>query len=143
MSKTARFQTIQFRVTTLFSTIWPIKNILSGATTPDQSRPRSDGNSGILQIPHCSHISGASALDFFVSYNWTLVCGEVLPLCREAGCVFCSPADWATLKREKKVRCGFISFFNVISTFITYLIPKPSLVVVLFNAIATFGGGTI
>ena len=33
--KTVIFQTIQFSISTQFSSIWPIDRILSGATTPD------------------------------------------------------------------------------------------------------------
>ena len=47
MWKTFLFQTIQFSQSTLFSSIWPIDRILSGATTQGQSRPGSDGNEGI------------------------------------------------------------------------------------------------
>ena len=39
MSKTAPFQTIQFCISTQFSSIWPIDS----ATTPEQSGPGSDG----------------------------------------------------------------------------------------------------
>ena len=33
------------------SSIWYIDRILSGATTPGQSGPGSDGNEGVLHIP--------------------------------------------------------------------------------------------
>ena len=49
--KTFLFQTIQFSISTQFSSIWPIDRTLSGATTPGQSRPGSDGNEGVLYIP--------------------------------------------------------------------------------------------
>ena len=42
---------MQFSVCTQFSSIWIIDNTLSGATTPDQSGPESDGNKGVLIIP--------------------------------------------------------------------------------------------
>ena len=35
----------------LFSSIWLIDKTLSGATTPGQSGPRSDGNEEVLRIP--------------------------------------------------------------------------------------------
>ena len=50
------------------SSIWPIERILSGATTPSQSGPGSDGNEGVLQIPLSSSITGASTSDCLVSY---------------------------------------------------------------------------
>ena len=50
MSKAVLFQTIQFSISTQFSSIWLIDWTLSGATTPGQSGPGSDGNEGVLQI---------------------------------------------------------------------------------------------
>ena len=49
--KTVLFQTVQFSITTQFSSIWPIDRTLSGASTPGQSEPGSDGNERILRIP--------------------------------------------------------------------------------------------
>ena len=34
-----------------FNYIWPIERTFSGATTPDQSGPGSDGNKVVLHIP--------------------------------------------------------------------------------------------
>ena len=45
------FQVIQIRISTFLSFIWPIDRTLSGATTPGQSGPGSDGNEGVLRIP--------------------------------------------------------------------------------------------
>ena len=58
MSKTVLFQTIQFSISTQFSSIWPIDRTLSGATTPGQSGHGSDGNEGIRDIPQSSSITG-------------------------------------------------------------------------------------
>ena len=41
---------------------------LSGATTPSQSGPGSDGNEGVLHISQSSSITGTSLLDCLVSY---------------------------------------------------------------------------
>ena len=49
--KTFLFQTIQFSLSTHFSSIWSINKTLSGATIPGQSRPRSNSNKGVLHIP--------------------------------------------------------------------------------------------
>ena len=49
MSKTVLFQTIQFSVSTQFSSIFG--STLSGTTTPGKSGPGSDGNEGVLRIP--------------------------------------------------------------------------------------------
>ena len=48
--KTFLFQTIQFGISTQFSSTWPLDRTLSGATTPDQSGPGSNGNEGVLCI---------------------------------------------------------------------------------------------
>ena len=48
---TVLFQTIQFSISTLFSSIWTKDRILSGAATPSQSGPGSDGNSGLSVFP--------------------------------------------------------------------------------------------
>ena len=41
---------------------------LSGATTPGQSGPESDGNEGVHCIPQSLSITGASPSDCLVSY---------------------------------------------------------------------------
>ena len=51
-----------------FIFIQPIDRPLSGATTPSQSGPGSDGNEGVLSITQSSSITGTSASDCFVSY---------------------------------------------------------------------------
>ena len=49
--KTVLFQTIQFNISTQFSSIWQIDRTLSGSSSPGQSEPGSDGNEGLLRIP--------------------------------------------------------------------------------------------
>ena len=61
--KSILFQIIQFSISTQFSSIWPTDWTLSGATTPGQSEPRSDGNEGVLRIPKSSSITGTSPSD--------------------------------------------------------------------------------
>ena len=63
MSKIVLFQTIQFSIRTQFSSIWPTDRSLSGATTPGQSEPGSDGNEGVLRTPQSSSIIGTSPSD--------------------------------------------------------------------------------
>ena len=84
--KTVLFQTIQFSRSTQFSTIWSIDWILSGATTPGQSGPGSDGNEGVLLISQSSSITGTSPSDCFVSYS-----GYSFPFCSGAAGVYYSP----------------------------------------------------
>ena len=52
---------------------------LSGATTPDQSGPRSDGNKEVLCIPQSSSITGTSPSDCLVSYPGHLLGGWSYP----------------------------------------------------------------
>ena len=68
MSNTVQFQTIQFSMSTQFSSIWPIDRGLLGATTPGQSGHWSDGNEGVLRILQRSSISGNLPSDCLVSY---------------------------------------------------------------------------
>ena len=97
MSKTVRFQTIRFSISTQFkckhglivknifissysiqtnssnsnnsvSSIQPIDRALSGATIPGQSRSGSKGNEGLLRIPQSFSITGTSPSDCLLSY---------------------------------------------------------------------------
>ena len=77
--KTVLFQAIQFSTSSEFSSIWTIDRTLSGATTPGQSRTRSDGNDGVHHILQSSCITRTSPSDCLVSYTRTLI-GGVLPL---------------------------------------------------------------
>ena len=62
--------------------------VLSGATTPGQSRPESDGNDRVLRIPQSSSITGASPSNFFVSYpGYLLEGGGITPLQRCSWCI--------------------------------------------------------
>ena len=49
------------------SSIRPIDRTLSGATTPGQSGPGSNGNQGVLHIPQISRITGDSSSDCLIS----------------------------------------------------------------------------
>ena len=68
MLKPVPFQTIQFSISTQSTFILSIDRTLSGATTPGQSGPGSDGNDGVLRIPQSSSITRASSSDYLVSY---------------------------------------------------------------------------
>ena len=85
---TVLFQTIQFSISTQFSSIWSIDRTLSGATTPDQSGPRNDGNKEVLCIPQSSNISGTSLSDCLVSYPRHSAGMQSV--------YSTAPADWAT-----------------------------------------------
>ena len=68
------------------SSIWPIDRILSGATTPSQSGPGSNGNEGVFHIPHSS-TDWSLNIRLFSVISRTLVEGW-LALCRDASSVF-------------------------------------------------------
>ena len=88
--QTVLFQTIQFSISILFNSVWPIDRTLSGATTRDQSGPVNNGNKGVLRILQSSSITGASPSDCLVSYPRHSL--RVLPLCRDSVGVFYSPS---------------------------------------------------
>ena len=71
MLKTLPFQTTQFSISRLFSSIWPIDKVLSDAATPSQSGPGCDGNKGVHRIPQSSRITGTLPSDCFMSYQDT------------------------------------------------------------------------
>ena len=64
------------------SSIWPIDGTLSGATSPGQSGPGSDGNEGVFCILQHSSITGTSPSHCLVSYPDT--CWESLTLLRRS-----------------------------------------------------------
>ena len=83
MSKTVPYKTIQFSMSKQFSSIWPIDRTLSGAISPDQSGPGSDGNEWVLCIPQISSITGTSPSYCLVSYPG----GGSYPLQRCSWCI--------------------------------------------------------
>ena len=75
--------------------IWLIDHILSGATTPGQSEPGSNGSDGVLCIFQCSSITGAVPSDCLV-FNPGHLLKEVSYSSAEIQSVYSSaPADWA------------------------------------------------
>ena len=75
MSKAVLFQAIQFSISTLFNSIWPIDRTLLGATTQGQNGPGSDG------------ITGASSSNCLVSYLGHSLGGSLIPLQRCSQCI--------------------------------------------------------
>ena len=68
MSKTVRFPTNQFSISTQFSFICPIDRSLARATTPGSGGPGSVGNKGVLRIPQIPILTGTLPSDCLVSY---------------------------------------------------------------------------
>ena len=67
---------------------------LSGATTPGQSGPGSDANTGVLRIPQRSSIAGTSPSDCLVSYPGHSLGGSY-PSAEVQPGYSTAPADWA------------------------------------------------
>ena len=80
--KIVLFQTIRLSI----STHTPIDRTLSGATTPGQSGPGSDGNEGVLRILQSSSITGTSPSDCLVSYAGHLLV-FFTPLLKSSRCI--------------------------------------------------------
>ena len=99
MSKTILFQFFQFSIITLFTSIWPINRILSGATTPGQNGPGSNGNEEVLRIRQSSSIIGTSASDCLVSYTRHSL--EKSYLTTEMQSVYSkAPEDWEIVRNK-------------------------------------------
>ena len=95
MSKTVPFQTIQFSLSPQFSSIWPIDRTVSGATTPGQNGPGSDGNEGQLRIHQSSSITGTIPSDCLVSYlgHSFAEAGEAYPSAENQSVYSTAPAN--------------------------------------------------
>ena len=90
--KTVLFETIQFNISTQFSSISPKDRTRSVATTPSQSGSGSNSNEGVLYILQSSSITGTLPLDCLMVYLGQSLGGGALLLCREAVGVFYSPS---------------------------------------------------
>ena len=87
--KTLLFQASQSGINTQFSSIWP-----TGATTPAQSGPGSNGNEGMLRILQSPSITGTSLSDGLVSYSGHSLEG-FYPSAEMQSVYSTAPADWA------------------------------------------------
>ena len=101
MSETVLFQTIQFSISTHFSSIWPIDRTLSGATTPGQSGPGGDDSEGVLRISQSCRITGTSLSDCLMSYLGHV--GESYPSAEMQSVYSSAPADWAITNITKSL----------------------------------------
>ena len=84
--KTVLFQTIQFIISTQFSSIWLINKTISGSYSPGQKEPGTSCYKGVPRIPPNSSNTGASASDYLVSclgHSW----GNLTPLQRRSRCI--------------------------------------------------------
>ena len=82
---------------------------LSGATTPGQSGPGSNGNEEVFRIPQSSSFAGTSPSDCLVSYPGHSL-GGFLPLCRAAVSVFYCPSSF--MNRFFKLFLNFKNHFH-------------------------------
>ena len=107
MSKIVLFLRIQFSISTQFSSNWPIDRIPSGATTPGQSEPGSNGNEGVLHIPPKLQHYWSLTIRLFSIIFRTLI-GGVLLLSRDAVSVFYSPHNPNKIIQSKWILSGII-----------------------------------
>ena len=100
--KTVLFLTIQFSISTQFSSIWPIDRTLSGATTPGHSGPGNDGKwRGTLHSPKLQHYWNLT-IRLFNVISRTLV-GQTgregsYPSAENQSVYSTAPTNWTTLK---------------------------------------------
>ena len=83
------------------SSIWPIDLTPSGAATPGQSGPGSDGNKGVLCILQSSSITGISLSDCLVSYPGHSL-GEFYPTADMQSVYSAASVDWPKVKSNPK-----------------------------------------
>ena len=81
----------------------PLIGPLSGATTPGQSGPGSNGNEEVLRIPQISSIAGTSPSDCLVSYRGHSLWGGSYPSAKVQSVYSIAPADWAMKERKKEI----------------------------------------
>ena len=86
---------IQLSISTQFGSIWPIHRTRSGATSPCQSRPGSDGNGVVLFISISSSITKTSPSDCFMLYTGYSLRGRSYPSAEKQSVYSTAPADWA------------------------------------------------
>ena len=79
--------------------IWPIDRTLSGATTPGQNGPGSDGNKRLLWIPPSSSITRISLSDCLEAYTRTHAGGGLTPLQRSSRCILQPHPTGQSLRR--------------------------------------------
>ena len=86
-TETVLFQSIQFSVSTRFSSIRTIDRTLSDFNTLGQNGPGRDGTKGVLRIPQSSSISGTSPADYVALYSGQSFGGSLIPLQRCSQCI--------------------------------------------------------
>ena len=100
-------QTIQLSISRQFSSIWPIERTLSGATTPGQSGPGSNGNKGVLCIPQSSSITGINLTIWLFRVISGHLWGGLTPLQRCSQCIL---QPWLT--GPWRCECEWINYLH-------------------------------
>ena len=80
-----------------FSSIQPTERTQSGATTPGQREPGSNGNEVVLRISQSFSIDGTSPSDCLVSYAGHSLEGRSYPSAELLSVHSTVPADWANI----------------------------------------------
>ena len=89
--------------------LFNLDRALSGATTPGQSGPGSDGNVGVLRILQSSSTAGTSPSDCLVSYPGHLL-GVSYPSAEVQSVYSTAPADWASRDWNRKTLFGNLNY---------------------------------
>ena len=87
----------------------PMIGPLSGATTPGQNGPESDGNKGVFCIPQSSSITETSQSDCLVSYPGHSL-GGFYPSAEVQSVYSTAPTDWAIYIYN---HCVYIYIYNI------------------------------
>ena len=95
---------------------------LSGATTPGQSGPGSDGNERVLRIPQSSSIAGTSTSDCLVSYPGHSLEGGSYPSAEKQSVYSTAPVDWAMFRLNSNDET--IQLYWHVEEFLFYFIRK-------------------
>ena len=100
-TKTVLIQTIDFRISIEFSSIWPVDRTLSGATILGQNEPGSDCNEGVLRIPRSYSVTGTSPSDCLLSNPGESSWGSY-PSAENHLVYNTAPLDWAIFGKRYK-----------------------------------------
>ena len=99
------------------SMLLTIDRALSGATTPGQSGPGSDGNEGVLRIPQSSSTAGTSPSNCLVSYPGHSLGGRSYPSAEVQSVYSTAPADWAIHRFKSQTVLFQIIQFSISTQF--------------------------
>ena len=93
-----------------FGSIQPIDRTLIRCYHSGQSAPGSDGNKGVLCIPHSSSITGTSPSDGLMLYLGRSLVGSYASAEKQS-VYYTAPADWVKMKISSSLLVGTIESY--------------------------------